>query len=373
MKITNSNLSSNKVNKNIKILFVCPYPFDVQAGQRLKFEQSYEVFKKNGYSIYTSSFFSFKTWEILHKKGFFLQKVFGTLGGYIRRIVQIFRLKNFDIIYIHMWATPLGGHFFEYLFRFFSKKIIYDIEDNILLIKKNEVNPITSFLKSPKKIKYLINSSDHIITSAPKLNKICKTISKKNNSTHISPTINTQRYSPIKIHKKVDEIIIGWTGTVSSKQYLKLVEPVLKKLNKIARFKLLVIGNFEYNMQGINTETIYWTKETEIMDLLKIDIGIYPLFDDEWVSGKSGLKALQYMALGIPAIASNVGNNDNIIDSGKNGFLVKTQDDWYKAFNMLIDNSDLRNQIGKEANKLINEDYSIDAVSRRYLEIFKKV
>ena len=75
----------------IKILFVCPFPFDVQAGQRLKFEPSYEIFRKKNYSIYTAPFFNISTWNILYKKGFIIQKISGTLIGYIKRIYQLFK------------------------------------------------------------------------------------------------------------------------------------------------------------------------------------------------------------------------------------------------------------------------------------------
>ena len=107
--------------------------------------------------------------------------------------------------------------------------------------------------------------------------------------------------------------------------------------------------------------------------MLKIDIGVYPLFDDEWVSGKSGLKALQYMALGIPPIATNVGNNINIIENEKNGFLVKSQEDWYNTLLKLIDDSLLRNKIGEEAIKTIHQFYSIEVLSKKYLDIFHNI
>tara|TARA_B100001123_G_C15311216_1_gene1024421 strand:- start:1577 stop:2668 length:1092 start_codon:yes stop_codon:yes gene_type:complete len=361
------------LTKKCKILFVCPYPYDVQAGQRLKFEPSYEIFKKNNYQIYTAPFFNISTWKILHKKGFILKKIYGTILGYFKRIFQILNLYSYDIIYIHMWVTPFGGYLFELIFKIFSRRIIYDIEDNILLIKKSEINPISSFFKSAKKTNYLIKNSDHIITSSPELNKKCLSISKKNNTTYISPTINTNRYKPLKIHNQKNEITIGWTGTISSKKYLKIVEPVLVKLSKTKKIKFLVIGNFFYELEGVKTETIFWNKENEINDLLKIDIGIYPLFDDEWVSGKSGLKALQYMALGIPPVVTNVGNNLNIIENGRNGFLVNNQEDWYNIFLKLIDDSNIRNKIGKEANKTINKFYSIDIVSKKYINIFNKL
>ena len=138
-----------------------------------------------------------------------------------------------------------------------------------------------------------MKNSDHIITSAPDLNNLCLNITKKqNNCTFIPPGIDLNRY--ITSHKNIKEnnlITIGWTGTFSSIKYLKVLEKVFIKLAKKISFKLVIIGNFEYNLDGLQIEMIQWKQETEIEDLSKIDIGVYPLMKNEkWVYGKSGLK-----------------------------------------------------------------------------------
>ena len=117
----------NKANGTMrKILILCPYPQGWAAGQRLKYEQYFEDWTQAGYEITVSSFFSFKTWKILHEKGHSTAKVLGTLGGYLRRVKTLFSLKNFELVYIFMWVTPLGPPIFERLVRFLSRKIIYD-------------------------------------------------------------------------------------------------------------------------------------------------------------------------------------------------------------------------------------------------------
>ena len=68
-----------------------------------------------------------------------------------------------------------------------------------------------------------------------------------------------------------------------------------------------------------------WSVSNEVPTLQLMDIGVYPLPDDEWVKGKSGLKALQYMALGLPVVASNVGCNDRVVLDGETGFLVSSE------------------------------------------------
>ena len=89
---------------------------------------------------------------------------------------------------------------------------------------------------------------------------------------------------------------------------MKIIEPTIQKISKIRDIKFIVIGDFNYHLEGVNVVNINWNKKSEIEDLSMIDIGLYPLYKDEWVLGKSGLKALQYMALEIPAVATNYGN-----------------------------------------------------------------
>ena len=318
-------------------------------------------------------FINIKLWKILYKKGYYFQKMMGMVIGYLKRLITIFVLFRYDVVYIFMWVTPIGPGYFEKIYRLFSKKIIYDIEDNILVIKENEINPTARF-KSIKKIIYLIKKSDHIITSAPSLNEKCKAISLKDNCTYICASINLNKYLPQIQYRNKDFLTIGWTGTFSSKSYLDIVDPVFKELSKIRKFKLRIIGNFDYHIEGVNHEVIQWNKENEIKDLANIDIGFYPLnMDTDWVSGKSGLKALQYMALGIPTIATDIGNVSNIITNMENGILVKTKQDWLQAFLNLIDDPNLRKKIGIAGRETVKKGYSTDVLTKKYLKVLNSI
>ena len=246
------------------------------------------------------------------------------------------------------------------------------MEDNILIVSKNEINPLSSSFKSVDKYNYLIKSSDQIIVSSKYLETFCNNLTNKNNSNYICASINLDRYKPIiKQNKKT--ISIGWTGTFSTKKYLKVIEPVIKKLSKIRNINFIVISDFDYILEGVNVLNIKWNKMNEINDLQKIDIGVYPLFKDEWVLGKSGLKALQYMALSIPTISSNYGNIKDIINNEQNGFLVNNSDEWLKILIKLCDDIDLRNFIGNNGRKVVEKYYSLKVISKKYQSVIKKL
>jgi L-malate glycosyltransferase len=358
-----------------KILFVCPYPVGQQAGQRFKYEQYFNLFKKNNFNVEVSPFIHPILWKVLYKKGNYFKKFVFSVYGYLRRIYQIPFLKKYDAIYIFMWVVPIGGNLIEKIYLKTSNKVIYDIEDNILINFKKK-NNLISVLRSEKKITFLIKNSDFIITSSPMLSKTCENIAGGLNKVeYISASIQLNKYQPIKKHIKKNKIVIGWTGTHSSKKYLDILKNVFIEIKKkYPKSEIKIISNFNYQINNIEINNTSWSKETEIKDLLEIDIGIYPLSLDKWVEGKSGLKALQYMALGIPVVATSIGMSKKIIDNMKNGILVNNKDkEWVNAIELLIQDYNLRNLIGNNSRKTVYENYSTDVIGNQYLKILNSL
>lgn len=146
------------------------------------------------------------------------------------------------------------------------------------------------------------------------------------------------------------------------------------KISKIRKIEFVIICNSYYKIPDVKNKFIFWNKKNEINDLSDIDIGVYPLsLNNEWVIGKSGLKCLQYMAMGIPSVSTNVGNIKNIVQDGVDGYLVKTKEEWYEKLIRLIDNSKIRNKMGLMARKKVKTEYSVEVLSKKYLKIFNKL
>jgi len=270
-----------------------------------------------------------------------------------------------------MWVTPLGTSFFERLFRFLSRRLIFDIEDNVFQETGNSINPLVKLIKSPSKTTFLIKKADHVITSTPDLNDYCLNLNVKKQCTYISSSVNTDRFIPINKYSNDEIVTVGWTGTFSSKEYLDSISDVLIDLSKHCEYKLRVIGNFEYELPGVDLEVIQWSSETEVEDLQGIDIGVYPLPFNDWVSGKSGLKAIQYMSFGLPTIATEVGHTPKIIRHNINGWLVKSAEDWSYALETLIKNPELRRKLGEEARETVLARFSSNVIKSNYLSILK--
>jgi glycosyltransferase involved in cell wall biosynthesis len=125
-------------------------------------------------------------------------------------------------------------------------------------------------------------------------------------------------------------------------------------------------------LEGVETEAMQWRAATEIQDLRPFDIGVMPLPDDDWSKGKCGLKALQFMALGVPTVCSPVGVNTDIIQDGANGMLATTEDKWVEKLRQLLHSPELRGKLGKAGRETVEEKYSAKAVAPKFYEALAK-
>src|SRR6185369_17034762 len=115
-------------------------------------------------------------------------------------------------------------------------------------------------------------------------------------------TIDTDGYKPKEDVAIQGTPVIGWSGSLSTIKHLQTVEDALRELRGRVDFLLRVVGDQRYAAAGLAVESKGWSAETEVDDLRSFDVGIMPLPDDEWSRGKCGLKALQYMAVGVPTV-----------------------------------------------------------------------
>jgi glycosyltransferase involved in cell wall biosynthesis len=355
-----------------KILFLSPYPKDVAPSQRLKFEQYFDHFEKAGFEITTNSFISINFWQFIYLPGKSLKKTLYTLLAYIKRFKTLLSLKKYDVIYVHLWVTPFGPPVFEWLLTKIHKKIIYDIDDLVYLkANKSKSNQLISFIKGRQKPIFLMKKANHVITCTPHLDEFVRKYNL--NTTDISSTINTDTYQVVKNYKNDHTLVLGWSGSHSTSKYLYLLKDVLLQLNKTHPFKLLVMGDENFSIEGLKVEAIKWSEDIEISTLQRFDIGLYPLPNEEWVLGKSGLKALQYMALGLPVVATAIGANYRVITDKETGFLVNTEEEWLIALKQLIKNEKLRKSFGEKGRLKVENYYSINANTNTYLKILNDI
>lgn len=359
-------------DKKKKVLVLCPHPVGYAPGQRLKYEQYFADWQKNGYTVDVRPFMTETFQKALYRKGMFTKKVVGVLSGYLRRTRDLFSVSTYDVVYVFLWVTPLGAPVFEWMVTKLAKRIIYDIDDLVFLRNQRAEPWYALLLKGRRKPAFMMKRADHVITCTPFLDNYARQFNA--NTTDISSTINTETYQPVNRYSNDITVTLGWSGSHSTIRMLKTILPVFAELKKRVNFNVLVIGSTDFQLDGMTVETLEWSEEKEIETLQRMDIGLYPLpLDEEWVKGKSGLKALQYMALGVPVVASNVGCNDRVIVQGVSGFLVTTPEEWVDKLALLVNDSQLRKKMGAAGRERVEKLYSIKANAPVYLSILNQV
>lgn len=360
-----------------RMLVLCPFPQGVAAGQRLKYEQYFDDWRRQGFEIDVSPFLDNATWKITYEPGHFIGKVLGVVRGYGRRLLDMLRVHRYDLVYVFMWVTPFGTSTIERLTRTRARRIIFDVEDNVLSEQSqpqaSHPNRVVQLIKGHSKARYLIRTADHVITSSPFLNDFCLALNETKRCTYISSSVDTERFLPANSYSNDKPVVIGWTGTFSSKAYLDLLRGVFQELADRVPYKLKVIGNFDYELKGVDLEVVRWSSEREVEDLQTLDIGVYPLAIDDWVLGKSGLKAIQYMAFGLPCVATEVGTTPLLISHGVTGLLVKTDTEWLEALECLVRDPHLRRRLGTAARASTVANYSTKVISGQYGNILIQV
>ncbi|WP_051203992.1 glycosyltransferase [Hugenholtzia roseola] len=365
--------------KTKHIVFLVPYPFDIAPGQRFRYEQYLEALRENDFSFEIFSFLDEKTNRILYKKGNTLQKVWGVLKGYFKRLFHIWAAQKADFVFIYREATPLGAPWVEwFLAKILRKKIIYDFDDAIWIeTAQTEKKTWKHRLRNAPKVKKICVWSYKISVGNAFLKQNAETFVKAGagraqvilNPTTIDTVYKHNLYKNQTLSAG-EKIVIVWTGSHSTLLYLDLILPILAELEQEFDFIFRVICDKNPNLPLKNFEFCAWNAQTEIEDLVVGNIGLMPLKTDAWSEGKCGFKALQYLALGIPAIVSPVGVNCQIVQQGQTGFWATTSAEWKQALQTLMQDANLRTEMGRKGRELVEKRYSVQANTANFLSLF---
>ena len=352
-----------------KVLFLGQLPEEVSPSQRFRIEAYKDLMKRNGIEYYFQPFISRRYLPFLYKKGHLFRKILAVVHGFVLRTAGLFRYAGVDYVFVQREASPVGPPVFEWIYaKLLRKKLIYDFDDAIWIPNVTEGNQLAGYFKAYWKIKKICSWA-HKVSAGNAF--LAAYAARFNRSVVLNPTcVDTEKkYNSQADHDAVP-LTIGWTGSHSTLQFFVLAVPALKKLEQQYRFRLLVICNQKPEVDLQSMEYIEWNKEREIEDLCKIHIGIMPLKTDAWSEGKCGFKIIQYLSLGIPAVASPVGVNSQIIDEGINGFIAQTEEEWIAALTELLTNAEKRKQFGAHGRQKIRANYSVQANSKTFLSLF---
>lgn len=353
----------------MRVLAVVPSIYDTSPGQRFRIEQWEPILRESGVELTYAPFETTELRSVLYSGGKIVEKIGGVTRSMRRRSDELSSLSKFDLVYLFREAALLGPPWFERKITRSGVPMVFDFDDAIFFSYKSPSNGYLSYLKFPGKTAEICRLSAHVLAG----NEFLADYARANNEnvTIIPTTIDTDKYEFVERADDHEIVTIGWSGSFSTIQHLDTIRGVLQDLAKTENFRLLVIGTPQYKIPGVDVEAIQWRSKTEIDDLRHIDIGLMPLPDDNWSKGKCGLKALQYMALGVPTICSPVGVNSTIIRDGENGFLAGNAEEWIEKIKLLIHSPELRRKLGRAGRATVEREYSARVVAPKVLDIFR--
>ena len=367
MTSSNRNIERN----GISVCALVPYPPNTTPSQRYRIEQWLPYLHEKGIAVELLPFVNAKMMEILHQPVSLPKKASHFAKAFLRRCLAIAKISRYDAVFIHRAACIAGPAWLERLIQLFNCPIIYDFDDAIFQLHTTEANRHFGWLKFPGKTATICVLSSHVVVGNAYLADYARQFNP--NVSIIPSSVDTEQYQASDERKESNHrVVIGWTGSSTSQTHLEWFAPVLRELIKQREVEIRVISNREPVLPGIPYQWQPWSAESEVEDLRPFDIGIMPMPDDEWARGKCAMKALLYMAMGIPTVCSAVGTNLEVIRHGENGFLAKTNDEWLGCLKALIDDAALRRRLGAAGRRTVENRYSMQHCAAQFANVVRE-
>ncbi len=360
-----------------RILFLVAHPVE-DASRRYRVQQFIPLLESAGHECTISEFSTPQLFQALHFKGRVSTKALHAVYCSIRRFARLAALSRFDLIVIHREVFPFFTPLFETLVLKRHTKVIFSMDDAIFA-----GHPDGSELSHPRlyRFKYgrgvdqVIRASLHVIAGNKSLAEYAMRFNPR--VTEIPTVVDCEhfRYKSVGRDEAMRPLTVGWMGSSSTVSYLYDIAGVLKRLadahpNRV-QFRFFGCPDLRLNLP--RAEYLPFRLSSELTDLHSIDIGLMPMPDTVWTRGKCAFKAIQYMATGIPTVASPVGTALELIQHDQNGFLAAGAEEWYRALERLLLDIGTRQRLSAAGRRTIEKSYSLQVWGPKMVALFDQL
>lgn len=352
----------------MKVLAICAFPAEF-ACTRYRLIQYIGPLRASGIELEVRPFFTSEEYEYFYREMNALSRLKTIVGPLARRVADVVRASKADLLIVQREAVFFGPAFFETLYKYVGRlPLVVDLDDATYLpYDSPRYGSFGNALKFFGKTDSLIKRADLVITGGRFVAEYAEDLGAK---TLILPTtVDPSVFKPTQKHN--DRPVIGWIGTASSYPFLKSIFPALEALAKQHDFTLLLrgTGEDEISINGVDIDNRPWSLATETEDFRSLDIGLYPLVVNDAISrerieGKSGFKAIQHMALGIPYVVSPIGVVSEIGKPGETHFEASTTEDWIDKLGQLLSDRSLREKMGNAGRAHYLKQYDLQNLSK---------
>jgi glycosyltransferase involved in cell wall biosynthesis len=337
------------------------------ASSRVRFSQFVEPLVEDGFHVDNHPLFSDAYLDRLY--GHRPRDFVDIAASYVKRARRVFQARRYDVVWIEKELFPWLPAFLECaLLR--SRRVVLDFDDAVFHRYDLHKNRVVRRLLG-KKFDVLMRRARTVTVG----NEYLADRARRAGARHvvILPSVVDLRRYVVRQKPEVDPTVtVGWIGSPATEPYIQSVLQPLEALLSATPARFVAIGARKPVLPHLGGQVAAWSQESEARLLQMLDIGIMPLPDDLWARGKCGYKLIQYMAAGLPVVASPVGVNTEIVQQGVNGFLAATPDEWLTALRTLVNDRELRRKMGADGRRRVEERYSVDAVRGRLAEVLRK-
>lgn len=340
---------------------------DIGPSSRYRVFQFLPHLQANGIECRVAPLFGRTYFSILEVQPAVLRtllKVPYVFARFLTRLWALVTMGRQDLVLIEGQLFPYAPPVAERLLRWCGYRVVIEMDDAIYLTCGHE-----------RKMPALLTMATGAIVGNDKLAAYAKQFSPR---VCVVPTVvDTARFVPNRIPVRASSdhlgnpITIVWIGLAYNLKYLGMLAPALRALQEQFRLKLRVVCSQPPELPGVEVDFRSWDFHREVADLQEATIGVMPLEDSEWARGKCGLKLLQYLSVGLPAVASPVGVNGDIIVHGENGFLAASEQEWYACLDALCRQPQLRAQMGQAGRRTVESRYSLSVWGPRLAEVYR--
>jgi glycosyltransferase involved in cell wall biosynthesis len=361
------------VSRPLRLLALTQKAEGIAPNQRFRIEQwAPHLAREHGVAVEYEPFESPALTEVLYQPGQVARKAALTLRDAWRRRAERARIREFDAVLVLREASLLGGAWLERWITRQGVPLIYDFDDAIWLWDRRSVNGVMTLARFPWKVAEICRLASAVTVG----NAYLAEFARRHNA-HVAvvrTSIDVDRFTRMPDPAADAPFTLAWTGSHSTLPHLETLRPALETLARRVPTRLRVVCDAApAPVDGVELDFRRWTPATEATDLAIAHVGLMPLPDTPSAQGKCGCKALQYMALGRPAVVSPVGINREIVHDGENGCWATATDEWVDRLEMLARSPELRARLGDAAHATVREGFTAQASARAFADVLRDV